>query len=109
MKTISDQILEYIELFNNEFMKPEILSGLTVSQIENSCGEVRWCEQGDEFLESDEYVTYTFKNVSLCRLSASGYLDCTEWDLCHDENDILEWISREALELNNEFLDCRFR
>lgn len=100
--SVTDQIHALIALFENEFMKPQILTKLTVSQIENEFGECRFAEQGDENLEADESLTATYENACLCRLSASGYMDCTDWELCHNENDILEWISREAETLSEE-------
>ncbi len=94
--TVTQQIETLIAMFDGQFLKPEILTRETVSQIENEHGECRWSVRGFEDLESGEQITETYENVSLCRLSASGYLDCTDWNLCHDENDILDWISREA-------------
>lgn len=98
--TVTAQIEALISQFDGEFMKPEILTGLRVSQIENEMGECRWSEQGDENLDDGETITDTFNNVCLCRLSASGYMDCTDWDLCHDENDILQWLTNEAEHLS---------
>lgn len=95
--TVTQQIKALIAKFDGQFMKPDIRTQLTVSQIENEFGEIRFAEQGDENLESDERITVTFENVSLCRLSASGYMDCTDWALCHDENDILNWITEEVI------------
>lgn len=95
-QTVTEQIEVLIHKFENEFMRPDIRTKLTVSQIENEYGECRFAEQGDENLESDETVTATYENACLCRLSAPGYMDCTDWTLCHDENDILDWIDTEA-------------
>lgn len=110
--TVTEHIEFLIEQFRGEFMKPQILTRLTVSQIDNEHGESRWTEQGDENLEDGEQITATFENVSLCRLSASGYMDCTDWTLCHDENDIMDWLITEAEHLgplwtieNTEFHD----
>ncbi len=89
------QIENLISKFDGQFMRPMIHTQLTVSQIDNEYGESRWAEQGDENLDDGESITETFTNVSLCRLSAPGYVDCTDWELCHDENDILEWLERE--------------
>lgn len=101
-KSVTEQIKGLIKLFENQFMTPEIRTRLTVSQIDNKFGESRFAEQGEEYLEEGEEITATYENVSLCRLSASGYMDCTEWTLCHDENDILEWIEGEAETINEE-------
>lgn len=94
--SVTTKIIALLKRFDKQFLKPEIYTRLTVSQIENDYHEVRFAEQGDENLEAHEKITATYKNVSLCRLSASGYTDCTDWDLCYDENDILEWLEREA-------------
>lgn len=100
--SVTEQIEALIEKFDGQFMKPQIYTKLTVSQIENKYGECRFAEQGEEYLEKDEKITETYKNACLCRLSASGYMDCTDWTLCHDENDILDWISTEAETLGEE-------
>lgn len=96
VKNVTEQIIELIEKFEGQFMRPDIRTKLTVSQIDNKHGESRFAEQGEEYLESDETITAVYENACLCRLSAPGYLDATEWTLCHDENDILEWIDGEA-------------
>lgn len=100
-QTITKQIETLIARFESQFMKPEIITRLTVSQIENDYGECRWSRQGEENLEDGEQITATFENACLCRLSASGYTDCTDWRLCHDENDILDWISQEAEQIGD--------
>jgi hypothetical protein len=100
--TVTQQIEALIERFDSQFMKPEILTKLTVSQIENKYGECRWSEQGEEYLDQDETITETYENACLCRLSASGFMDCTDWTLCHDENEILDWLSNEAEDLSEE-------
>ncbi len=95
-QSVTSQIHALIEKFENVFMKPEILTRLTVSQVDNEYSESRFVIQGEEYLEKNETITATYENVSLCRLSASGYTDCTDWTLCHDENDILDWLYNEA-------------
>jgi len=32
----------------------------------------------------------------VCRMSASGYMDCTPWEYCETEGDILRWLESEA-------------
>lgn len=97
--SVTEKIETLISLFDNEFMRPQILTQITVSQIDDEHGGSRWTPQGEEYLEKGEYIEETFKNASLCRLSASGYMDCTDWELCLDENDILDWIEREAAQV----------
>lgn len=94
--SVTKQIEMLIKRFDGQFMRPEILTQLTVSQIDNDLYESRWAEQGEEYLEKNETVTATFENACLCRLSAPGYMDCTDWELCLDENDILDWLITEA-------------
>ena len=93
MSVTTQAIHEAIEMFNGQFMTPEIVTD-EVFEVTNDYGECRWTfDNGD--LESDETITEFYPRATLCRLSASGYLDCTEWTICHDENDILEWINQE--------------
>lgn len=98
--TVIEQIQALIDKFDGQFMKPDIRTRLVVSQIENEFGECRFAEKGEEYLDDGEKVTETYENACLCRLSAPGYMDCTNWDLCHDENDILDWVSREAEQID---------
>jgi hypothetical protein len=100
MSNTTKEIERLIGLFDSQFMKPEIYTRLTVSQIDNKFGESRFAKEGEEYLEKGETITSKYENACLCRLSASGYTDCTDWELCHDENDILEWLSREAEDLD---------
>lgn len=32
----------------------------------------------------------------VCRLSADGYTDCTEWEYCETEADVLRWLKEQA-------------
>ena len=34
----------------------------------------------------------------LCRMSASGYMDCTEWEYCETVHDVLVYVERQAEE-----------
>jgi hypothetical protein len=100
--SVTTQIEALIERFDGQFMKPQILTRVNVSEIENDVGESRVALQGEEYLEAGETITESYENVCLCRLSAPGYTDCTDWTLCHDENDILDWIITEAEMLGEE-------
>ena len=97
-KSVTEQIVELISKFDGQFLKPEILDKGLISQIENEYHECRFAPQGEEYLEDGETITDTIEG-NLCRMSAPGYLDWTEWELCRDEDDILDWISREAEEI----------
>ena len=54
--TVTQEIERIISLFDGQFMRPDIRTQLVVSQIENDCGECRWAEQGEEYLDTTEGV-----------------------------------------------------
>ncbi len=41
------------------------------------------------------------RNCFLCRLSAPGYMDCTDWERCDTEADVLEWLEDQASEVSD--------
>jgi hypothetical protein len=71
-------------MFRDSFLKPEIIGPL-------DCAEIQ--KRGESVFVPLEYVTaemregaevYTFSGRYLARLSASGFLDCTDWLLYDD-------------------------
>ncbi len=46
-------------------------------------------------------------NGYLCRLSASGYMDRTDWEFCATLREVLDWLENEAesVELREEYLE----
>jgi hypothetical protein len=67
-----------------EFLEPEFYEGPWV-EIDSVHGSVHWPDDG---YSADEYRSFSDDPIAavtrhrhgvLCRLSAPGYLDCTEW------------------------------
>lgn len=82
MTTVLNQMLAE---FKEQFMQPEIVKDLFFL-LDNGDGEEYWtnCPVGDEdgkINSIDEQGGY------FARLSASGYLDCTDWSGPFDSQD----------------------
>lgn len=46
-----------------------------------------------EYVDSDIVYSAALCDGMLCRLSAPGYMDCTDWTPCESEEDALEQIA----------------
>ena len=60
------------------FMRPEY-SNETFAYVTKPDGESYICPQGFEDLKDGDTLE-TIEGKWFCRLSAPGYLDCTDWD-----------------------------
>ena len=60
------------------FMTPNYDNNIFVT-IENLQGELTFCPQGYEDLQDGDKISGTFKGKFFARLSADGYMDCTDW------------------------------
>ena len=103
------------------FMSPEIIRDRNVLLVETMNGME--CVPGDTLglpdppsIEDDESCQSYATKVSdycqggivdvesacqpmsgyVCRMSASGYMDCSEWIFCETESDVLRWLESEA-------------
>ena len=81
------------------FMEP-VYSNATFVRVEDSrTGESILVEQGYEDLGADESVVETYKDKWFYMLSASGYMDRTDWSGPYDSED-------EARAALSEEYDC---
>ena len=79
------------------FMEP-YYSNATFVEITNEHGESIFVEQGYEDLGEGEEITATHEGKWFCHLSASGYMDQTEWSGPFDTEDEARDYSRETYE-----------
>lgn len=79
-------------LYKNDFMKPEVYHG-DVIEAQDKYGEIQFMPR-DSF---GEYIESTLieehKEKFLARLSASGYLDCTEWAMFNSEQEAINYLA----------------
>jgi len=65
------------------FMKPYYSDDEFV-RVEDSNGESELIPAGYEMLQDGSTITERYIGKIFCRLSASGYMDCTSWDGPYD-------------------------
>jgi len=94
------RIKSLLSSFSGQFMEPEIYEGSYV-QIEsdaNGCTMIPSDAFNSADVDDDEIVTGM--HGILIRLSASGYMDCTEWEPMDDWNDVItrlaDWESEQS-------------
>jgi len=85
------RIKSLLASFSGQFMKPEIYDGDYV-ELESDGGNWFSPVGAGEFSD--------LKRGILIRLSASGYMDCTEWEPMDDWNDVItrlaDWESEQS-------------
>jgi hypothetical protein len=94
------RIKPLLSSFSGQFMKPVIFYGRYI-QIESDAEGCRFVPHY-QFVESDvrpEEITTEMRGI-LIRLSADGYLDCTEWEPMDDWDDVITRLQEWADETN---------
>ena len=81
------------------FMVPQYVEGQW-AEVENRYGESTYVPADCVELEDGERVVRTFEGVG-CRLSAPGYMDCTEWAVFPTEEEAREYI-RETDDVDDD-------
>lgn len=99
------------------FMTPEILKPTEVYEVENENGETAYLPGSlltlnfpDDFTDLPEYLrrvapfidgepaVITRRKGYMCRMSASGYMDSTDWEFCGQALEVLDWLEQQAEE-----------
>lgn len=99
-----ETISALLQRFSGQFMHPEICSG-PYAEIESPIGESRWVPSdcfAPGMSEDGETVTLTQWGI-LIRLSAPGYMDCTEWEPCSSWPEVISRLTQwcEEMEFDN--------
>lgn len=78
------------------FMQPEVYTGPFYA-IESNCGSEFFPADGDtpESLGYPAETEYEIRQGTLGRLSASGYMDCTDWTPYESESEALAILRDE--------------
>lgn len=81
METEEAIFFDLDEIFKDDFMKPQILLG-DWALVEMGNGETVITPKGyEDTLDQDEIDSIEYGHCYGARLSAPGYLDCTDWSL----------------------------
>lgn len=77
----------------DNFMQPYVYQGDMV-MLENKQGEGFLIEKEYQFDNMEEYpiIAEVFTDVFYGRLSASGYMDCTDWTIGKSVEDVLNQL-----------------
>ena len=84
---------ELEEAFKGQFMQPEVYHG-DVIELQYKNGE-SFCMPLEDYspaMHSGVIESFTFSNRYLARLSASGYLDCTESTMFDTEQEAIAFL-----------------
>ena len=84
------------EVFEGQFMQPEITAKQTWYQVEDKWGET-FLYPGDLFSKEEVAAEHEEAEVEElegfgARLSASGYLDCTDWCVLDTEEEAEQYL-----------------
>jgi hypothetical protein len=92
--TVACSVLEELEeAFENSFQKPQIYKDSWVTGY-NEFGEGRTLPEVYEGILLDEGYTEEVEHTECwgARLSANGFMDCTEWTLFWSEEEAAEYL-----------------
>lgn len=93
MGKLKEQQIKFDELkkkFKGEFMQPEIIGPVDCVEAQTKHGESTFILA--EYFDPADYpgcTFYTFSGRYMSRLSASGYLDCTEYTMSDSLDDAI--------------------
>ena len=80
----------------NLFLRPEIRFCKKLWTFDNERGETCVALNKHEIIESEGFSSVRCaKNAYVVRLSASGYLDCTEWTVFESESEALRYACEQ--------------
>jgi hypothetical protein len=93
------RIKSLLSSFSGQFMTPEIYEGDYVQIESDTNGCTVFPATGQPIDIADDECTQDMHGI-LIRLSASGYLDCTEWEPMGDWSDVIARLQEWADESN---------
>jgi len=92
------RIKALLSSFSGQFMEPEIYEGDYVQTESDETG-CTFMPAGRAFDVAADEIASVMHGI-LIRLSASGYMDCTEWEPMDDWNDVIarlaDWESEQS-------------
>lgn len=95
----SQAIDALLPLWRNEFMRPSIYYGRAFLQELDNHGGTFWCIGTHGPLINHTVIEE--RDTILVRLSAPGYLDCTEWEACESWQECIDTLRSWTEELQS--------
>ena len=95
-----DEFCTEYERINGDFMVPELTGYIDWWYIATENGDFYIPVEGalDRSCLPDSWEMIECVQGYGMRLTAPGYLDCTDWTVCEDELDLIEDMARVCLE-----------